>query len=263
MDNKSPADRPIKNGDRTMEYEAGFGPLGPLVAGLPLRKIDGMTSYNYIESLFNRLIDVKERGLYSGKMIAAGTTVKKGTYNFFDKAKNDSAGDKSLDGSLTISNLRPYTNMTTAGAVAGGHTQIVESLQIAVVIPTREFSGLDTATQMPSGGTNAAAADTKSATNDYLALAMNSKVTLSEPDFGEYASGKIWKFPSDQVPYGVLGGGTNEGFVGNGGRPKFLRFIRVLQENHHFDLEWEFLNDTLFTHNIWIFAALVGLDLVG
>jgi len=257
-------ERNIKEGGRLLEYDRGLVLSGDIAIGnLPLRKVDGMTRDTYIQNLFGKLIDVKERGLYSGKMIAAGTTVKKGVYNFFDKAKNDSQGDKSLDGSLTIKRLGAYTNMTNAGSVAGGHTQIVESLQVGVIIATREVSALDADTQLPAGGTNAAAADTKSATNDYLALAMNTKITLSEPDYGEYASGKIWKFPSPQVPWAALGGGTNEGFVANAGRPTFMRYIRVLQENHHFDVELEFLCDTAFTHNVWIFAALDGLDLVG
>ena len=262
---KSISGRDIRNGDRPVPFEVGFDPLlGAIqVSSLPLRKLDGMTREIYIDNLANKIIDVKERGLYYGRMIAAGTTVAAGTYPFFNKAKNDSNGDKSLDGSLTIKNLEAYTNMIAAGQVAGGHTQIVESLQVQVVIPTREFSALDANLQLPAGGTNAAAADTKAATNDYLALAMNTKITLSEPDFGEYASGKIWKFPSPQVPYGALGGGTNEGFVANAGRPNIMRYIRVLQENHHFDVELEFLCATAFTHNVWIFVVLDGLDLVG
>lgn len=262
MTNESIAGRTIQNGNRPIKY-GWFNPgdLGINVASLPLRMVDGMPADSYVTSLANKILDVRERALYSRKMIAAGTTVKKGKYSFFDKTKNDT--DKSLDGSLTIGSLLGWTNMVENGKVAGGHNQIAESLQVRVIIPTREFNALDATSQLPSDGTNAAAADTKSATNDYLALAMSTKITLSEPDFGEFASGPIMKFPSNQVPFAALGGGTNEGFVCNGGRVNYLRFIRVLQEMHHFDLELEFYNDVKLTHNVYLDAAIDGLDFIG
>jgi hypothetical protein len=259
---QSIAGRNIAQGERQIKY--GWwnpGDAGINVSSLPLRLVDGMPAESYIANLANKILDVRERGLYARKIIAAGTTVKKGVYQFFDKTKNDS--DVSLDGSLAIDSLQGYTNLIENGKVAGGHNQIVETVQARVVIPTRQFNALDADIQLPAGGTNKVIADTKSATNSMLALMYNTKLTFSEPDYGEFASGPLWKFPAASAPYAAFGGATQEGFVANVGLPNYLRFIRVLQEMHHFDCELEFACDTEFPQGAIIDISLDGLDFVG
>jgi hypothetical protein len=257
------SDRPLENGDRQIYY-AEYNIAGALdVHSLPLRLIDGMPGEEYITKLYDKILDAKYYRATDRRVIATNTTVVKGQYQLFDVPKN-SADDVSLDGSIAIAKkTKDYTNMIEKGKIEGGNTLIVDSLQVSVFIPHRDFNAFTANSGLPSSAAPSAT-DTNSATNTLLTLCLNTQLEFSEPDHGIYAEGGLWDFPADRVFNGCFGGATPEGFVQIGvGQPEYLRQVRILQELHHFDMTLEFFRDTLFPTAVIIDVALCGLKLVG
>lgn len=246
--------RPLQIGT-LMADEAGIPFMD--VRNLPLRLIEGMPADSYIRGLQDKLLDVRYHRMTDRRVIAAGTTVPAGKYQFFDKKIH--SAETSIDGSIAIADkTQDYTNMLDDGKIAGGNTMIVESLQCGVFIPHRDFNAFTANTGLPSTGAPSAT-DTNSATNSLLALHLNTYLTFSEPDFGVHAEGSVLDFPADRVINANYGGATSEGLVQIGvGQPEYLRYVRVLQENHHFDVELEFFRATTFPISVVIDMALVG-----
>jgi hypothetical protein len=256
--------RPLDNGDRLVEYANWVpGVAGIDVGKLPLRLIEGMPGQDYIDKLYDKILDARYFRATDRRVIAAGTTVVKGQYQFFDKPRNDQS-DKSLDGSIAIANKgNDYTNMIEKGKIEGGNTLIVDSLQVSVFVPHRDFNAFTANSGLPSTAAPSAT-DTNSATNTVLALCLNTYLTFSEPDHGNFAEGGLWDFPADRVFNGCFGGSTPEGFVQIGvGQPEYLRQVRILQEMHHFDVTLEFFRDTTFPLAVILDVALCGLKLIG
>lgn len=246
--------------DKLVAYQA-FNPVTGAISvyELPLHLVNGMTAANYIASLQDNLLGVQYYRLTDRRVIGAGTTVPKGKYQFFDKQQH-SDDEKSMDGGAVIADkTADFTNMRAAGTLPGGNTMIVESLQCSVFIPHRDFNGFTVSgTALPSTAAPATT-DTNSATNSLLALHYNSKLSFSEPDYGVHADGSILDFPSDRFINAAYGGATSEGIVQVGmGQPEYLRYIRVLQASHHFDVELEVFRDTTFPLSVIIDMALVG-----
>lgn len=242
---------------------AGHGFRYPDPYALPLRLIDGMPAQDYIDQLQGRILDAQDARVADTRVIIAGQNVVAGEYNFFDKPLHDQS-QKSLDNTITIADkTEEYTDMIESGKMEGGATLIVESLQCSVFIPHRDFGAFTANTGLPSTGAPSGT-DTNSATNNLLALNYSSWLTFSEPSKGTYADGQLWDFPSDRVLTGAFGGSTPEGFIQIGaGVSRPLRYIRVLQSLHHFDVKLEFFRTITFPLNVIIEVALCGVKLVG
>jgi hypothetical protein len=228
---------------------------------LPLRLIDGMPYQDYINSLQGRILDAVDYRAFDTRIVIAATNVVAGNYDFFNIPIGGS--ENSLDGGTTFARkTEEYTNMLENGKIEGGNTLIVESMQISVFIPHRDFNAFTSNTGLPSTGAPSST-DTNSAINNLLALHFGTYFTFSQPNHGNFAEGKLLDFPSDRSIGAAFGGATPEGFVQVGmGVPQPMRYVRVLQTLHHFDVQMLAYRTITFPMNVIIEIGLCGLKLV-
>lgn len=228
---------------------------------LPLQLIDGMPSDQYVEQIKPQILDARDFAMFDTRFIAAATNLTAGNKKFFTVENGGS--ELSLDGSVTVANKTDnYTNMVESGKVEGGNTMIVDSLQVAIYLPHRDFNAFTANSAFPSTGAPAAT-DTNSGTLNLLALNYGTYLTFSEPNRGNFAEGNIFRFPSVEQPSGFFGGQTTEGAAVIGGDPQYLRYVRVLQNLHHFDMTLECFSTITFPIQVIIQIALCGIKLVG
>lgn len=232
------------------------------VANLPLRKLDGMPIDEYLATVKSRIIDAVDYRHFDTRIIIAATNVVAGTYNFFAVQQNQP--EASLDGGTTFARkTAEYTNAIAAGTIEGANTLIVDSVQFSIFIPHRDYNAFTTATGLPSTGAPSAT-DTNSATNSLGALHQGSYFQFSEPNYPIFAEGKVLDFPSDRSIGGALGGATAEGWTQIGwGRPKYLRYVRVMQPLHNFTCALQFFRTITFPMNMILELALCGVKLLG
>lgn len=228
---------------------------------LPLRNINGMPTTDYIENIKDQILDARDFRLFDTRAVAAGTNLTARKYDFFNIPQEGS--ETSLDGSVTIlQKTANYTNLLENGKVEGGNTMIVDSMQVAVYVSHRDFNAFTASSIFPSTGAPSAT-DTLSATTNLQSLNYNTYLTFSEPNYGNFAEGNIAAFPSAECFSGAFGGQTTEGWIQIGmGQPQYLRYVRVLQELHHFDVDLTCYSTVTFGAQTIIQIALCGVKLV-
>jgi hypothetical protein len=228
---------------------------------LPLRQIDGMPTTEYLATLKDKILDAVEYDFFDTRICTAATTLTANQYRFFNIAQGGT--ENTLDGGTSITTKTPeYTNAIESGKVEGGNTLIVDSFQVSVFMTHRDFNALTANTGLPSTGAPSGT-DTNSATNSLLAWAYGSYFTFSEPNRGIWCEGNPLTFPSDEVLTGSFGGSTPEGWVQVGaGRPRYLRYVRVLQSLHHFDCIMNVYRTITMPLQLIIRVKLCGLKLV-
>lgn len=258
---------PKVRGDVQLQYPVGKDAMGRAVLpepgyaySLPLRKINGMPTTDYINQIKDDILDADDYRLFDTRGIAAGTNLTARKYDFFNIPAEGQ--ETSLDGSVTIlQKTANYTNLLENGKVEGGNTMIVDSLQVAVFCTHRDFNAFTANSIFPSTGAPNAT-DTNSGTLNLQALNYNTYLTFSEPNHGNFAEGNLAAFPSEEVFSGAFGGQTTEGWIQIGmGQPQYLRYVRVLQELHHFDVDLTCYATVTFPIQLVIQIALCGIKL--
>lgn len=238
-------------------------PSSDFAYALPLRLINGMPTDQYVNAVKGQILDARDYRMFDTRWVAAAAALPVNKFDFFNVPVNKP--EVSLDGSQTVLNkTQNYTNMLEDGKVEGGNTMIVDSIQVAVYTPHRDFNAFGTApvSAFPTTGAPSAT-DTLSGTLNLLALNYNTYLTFSEPNRGNFAEGHIFAFPSVEIASGFFGGQTTEGLIQIGvGQPQYLRYVRVLQELHHFDVDLTCYQATTFPIQMIIQIALCGIKLV-
>jgi hypothetical protein len=225
-----------------------------------IQNLDGMTTRDYLKYFKDGIKDAQDIPRYYTRIWAPGTTIAANDGNataFFQKKVGDE--ELSLDGGTSITLTDYHTNMMEGGKIEKGTTLIVDSLQLEVTIPHREFNGFS-ADLSPSTAV-VTATDTSSATAHMLALdrAIIFELWRGKKQLGQ---GTLSDFPSEGGFFGAFGGSTPEGYIQNGfGQPSHLRETIVLNDGYLFTLKARVLTAITNVLNVEIRAKLSGLQI--
>lgn len=220
-----------------------------------VNNFDGMTSRDYLKYFKDGIKNARQHQRWDTRIWAPATTIAVGTYDFF--AVSPGADEPSLDGGTVITKTDYLTNMQEGKKLERGSSLIVDSLQIEVVIPHREFNAFSADLSPASAAVTST--DTSSATAHMLAL---DRAAIFELWRGNrlLAEGSLSDFPCAGGFFGAFGGATPEGYIQNGlGEPNYLREIIVLQEGYLFKLKMRVLTAILSVLNVEIRPRLCGV----
>lgn len=220
-----------------------------------IQNFDGMTTRDYLKYFKDGIKNARDHSRVDTRIWAPATTIAAGTYDFFQTKSGDE--EMSLDGGTSITKTDYHTNMQEGGKIEKGASLIVDSLQIEVTIPHREFNAFS-ADLSPSSAA-VTATDTSSATAHMLAL---DRACIFELWRGQklLAEGTLSDFPAEGGFFGAFGGSTPEGYIQNGfGQAKYLREIVVLDAGYLFKLKMRVLTGILSVLNVEIRPKLCGV----
>lgn len=220
---------------------------------------EGMTSMDYLANFKGRIKNVLDGGRFDTMRVTAGATVLKGEYKFFQLPIGELTA--TIDTGAT-----PYrkdendTDMLQSGQMEKDTALVVDSLQIDVTLPHRDFNLLavgEPTSFVPSG------TDTLSASNTLVGIQRTCRFEFNKKR-DLLAKGRLKQFPPEGGFSGILGGATSEGIVQNGfGFRKPMREIVVLGGNYLFDVTLFVDVDIVFPYATEIHVNLAGLEIEG
>jgi len=218
--------------------------------------MDGMPAMEYLKTVKGQLKNVRDFKLRDTRIIGAGETITQGVYEFFQKPIGQS--EATLGGGATIANkTSDLTNLKEANKLSNGNILIVESVQVNVFAPIREYA---TITNGRVTSAAPAAAGTTAAANNLIALCRGSYLTGIYANNNIRYEGRLWDFPGDAKLSGAIGGADDDGWVQVGdGKPRLMREIIIMKGGDFFQAKLEFPVDLTIAQNIDVELCLSGI----
>lgn len=220
---------------------------------------EGMTASDYLQNFKGRIKNAIEGHRFDTVRVTAGATVVKGVYKLFQLAIGENT--TTIDSGATAYRKEDNdTDMLQNGQMEKDTALIVDSLQVELALPHRDFNVL--AVGQPTSFVPSAT-DTLSATNTLLGVQRTVRFEFSKKR-DLLAKGRLTDFPPEGGFSGVLGGATSEGFVQNGfGFRRPMREITVLGGNYLFDVSMHVDVDVVFPYATELRVKLAGLEIEG